>query len=82
MGTHQGIWVGQWQSWWCALSEGLVAGCSSANVAGLLSLCLSLQALQAAPWEARTPDLEVNSLTLWPAELRKLLVSLHDAMFI
>ena len=25
-----------------------------------------------APWEARTPDLEVNSLTLWPAELRKL----------
>ena len=26
-----------------------------------------------APWEARTPDLEVNGLTLWPAELRKLL---------
>ena len=25
-----------------------------------------------APWETRTPDLEVNSLTLWPAELRKL----------
>ena len=27
-----------------------------------------------APWEARTPDLEVNSLTLWPAELRKQLM--------
>ena len=27
------------------------------------------------PWEARTPDLEVNSLTLWPAELRKLMCS-------
>ena len=24
-----------------------------------------------APWEARTPDLEVNGLTLWPTELRK-----------
>ena len=28
-----------------------------------------------APWEARAPDLEVNSLTLWPAELRKLMCS-------
>jgi hypothetical protein len=26
---------------------------------------------QNAPWEARTPDLEVNSLTLEPTELRK-----------
>ena len=32
------------------------------------------QAQSDAPWEARTPDLEVNSLTLWPAELRKLLL--------
>ena len=24
-----------------------------------------------APWEARAPDLEINRLTLWPAELRK-----------
>ena len=23
------------------------------------------------PWEARTPDLEVNSLTLWPTELSR-----------
>ena len=30
-----------------------------------------------APWEARAPDLEVNSLTLWPAELRKL--DMHSA---
>ena len=28
-----------------------------------------------APWEARTPDLEVNSLTLWPTELRKPLLT-------
>ena len=31
-----------------------------------------------APWEARTPDLEVNGLTLWPAELRKLLSVTND----
>ena len=35
----------------------------------------------AAPWEARTPDLEVNSLTLWPAELRKLVQHAERSWF-
>ena len=34
-----------------------------------------------APWEARTPDLEVSSLTLWPAELRKLLQQVDRLWF-
>ena len=35
-----------------------------------------------APWEARTPDLEVNSLTLWPAELRKLVHHAEKSWFL
>ena len=34
-----------------------------------------------APWEARTPDLEVNSLTLWPTELRKLVHRAEKSWF-
>ena len=39
------------------------------------------QAQSDAPWEARTPDLEVNSLTLWPAELRKLVQHAERSWF-
>ena len=59
-------------------------GCMTAGPV-TLSLCCCRQAAAStgqrglpcniAPWEARTPDLEVNSLTLWPAELRKLMCS-------
>ena len=35
---------------------------------------LQRQSEKDAPWEARTPDLEVNSLTLSPTELRKQLL--------
>ena len=38
---------------------------------GTTSTTLTPRHRGVTPWEARTPDLEVNSLTLWPTELRK-----------
>ena len=56
--------------WLCAALRGPGA---REKVAGHHQWAVSSRKPTAAPWEARTPDLEVNSLTLWPAELRKLL---------